>query len=255
MDKTTNDDLIVYRGIQPNYGAMGGILSYTEKMRHKGLKEEKLLTSRDWGMLKSKIKHQAIVWKQKWEKKLKLEEASDETRKAQDSLNKIENLLLSSLKKRHKLDWEKIKNHEEFDECETVKPIKSAYKKYPEEPKKPFVKFDFFDKISKKSRDKKISRANDWYESEFKKWEDSKKNIDMENSMLDIEYQENLKKYEDEYGNWKEQKENYFKEQKKYNEDIEKLKQQYFNKLPVALLKYYKIVLNKYEMHRGQKYF
>jgi len=72
MSKSTNDDLIVYRGIFPKYGARGGILSYSEEMHYNGLKEDKLLTSREIGMLESKINHQAKVWGEKWQKKLKL---------------------------------------------------------------------------------------------------------------------------------------------------------------------------------------
>ena len=92
MDKTTNDDLIVYRGIQPKYGARGGILSYTEKMRHKGLKEEKLLTSREWGMLDSKIKHQARIWEEKWNKQLSQGKADELNNENENILYSLENL-------------------------------------------------------------------------------------------------------------------------------------------------------------------
>lgn len=69
MAEKIKDDLLEYGQMYANYGVRGGILSHSQRVSHKGLKETKLLTSRDTVMLKSKVNQQARVWDEKWKKK------------------------------------------------------------------------------------------------------------------------------------------------------------------------------------------
>ena len=241
-----NDEMIDYHGDVPQCSVRDGrILRYTHNMYHRGLKEYKIISAPDTTILHTKIDNQAKMWKSKWNKQLSQGKADELNNENENVIDSLENLLVSSYRKEHKLDFRKLKDNKEFGEDKPHEPSKYIKLSYPDTPVKNEIGFSLFEKISRKSRERKIQENNDKNQEELKKWETSKKNIDAKNSASNILYERELEKWEIEVNKWKDRKIQYYEKQKKHNDNIDNLKKQYFEKTTPAVKEYCKFVLNE----------
>ena len=222
----------------------GRVLSYSRKIHHSGLKEQKVLTAKDKETLNYKVRRQVKIWQEKWKKITKAEEANILTKEAKEKQEEIRNLLLSSLNKKHKIDWWRLKDKKKFDEVKPSEPVKPFPRDYSPPPNKSEVRFTFFDKFSKKSRNQKIMDANVKYRSQIDSWEKEKKKIDEENIEKERKHKLNIAKWNERVKKWEKRKEKFYADQKINNDNIEKSKEQYLKKEPKAILEYNRTVLS-----------
>lgn len=256
-----SEKLIRIGKTQAHWNVKGtNILKYSVEISHSGLKEYKLVSAPEKDILQNKVNMQVKRWKQKWEaieekrkqqeaKEANLQEAENRTNEAQEALHKIDNLLNHTLSIDDTVDWESIKKKDEFNVPKPEEPKKENYKDIPAKPdeKSPdyVPKFSLFERLFKKQ--KVIEFYGNKFSNALKDWEELKKKTEAYNKNIDAEYSKNLEEWKSNIKKWEDNKILYYKGQKEFNDKIEKLKEEYFNKNNVAVTEYCEIVLNNSE--------
>lgn len=142
----------------PNRGqSVGSQLYYYINLKHDGLGKERHIRGFDKDIVEQKARIQAQKWDEQWEKQVKsdvtkaknlirqiykeskAEEAEKKTREAQDTINKIENILYQTLEINDTINWNNLKREDKFNK----KPPKPA--KFHPEPKITDIKYQTVD--------------------------------------------------------------------------------------------------------------
>ena len=238
------------------------ILKYTMEMYHDGLKEHKSVSAPDSDILENKVRLHADKWAEKWElletkcrinreKEANLEEANSRTEAAITSLKQIDNLLVHTLSIDDTVNWENLKNKEEFPEKIPVKPPQKRKKAPPPKPDKQSVEFtpvfSFFEKLLRSKKERKIKEYEDKYTAAISDWESLLSSIDRINNQLDKEYDDELKKWETDVVAWNKRKNIFLQKQAAFNEKIDKMKESYLSQDTDSIIEYCEMVINNSE--------
>jgi restriction system protein len=260
------------------YGVRVYKTKYIAEIIHKELHEHKVLSSNEEYILNNKVNEYLqrlkVRYKLLLDKKNNAERqksVEEETIDAKKAIEEVENILNHTLTINDAVDWDKLKDKNNFDEPNPINQLKQKLKLIPlphkgiisnvppqpnEEDFRP--KFSFFDNLFKSLKVKKIAAAKDDFNAAFSLWEDEKRKIEAENTKeIDREKEEerfynlkceeakqNLQKEEKE---WSIRKEEYYKRQNETNEIIDGLKDRYEKGDEDAVEEYCEIVLSNSE--------
>jgi len=217
-------------------------------VRHDGLNKYRIIRGKDKYVVEQKAAVQLAAWEEMWQRKLgkeqkinnkqaKTESAIEQTREAKEAVKKIEDILKHALNKNYKIDWEALKNESKFLKQKSQPP---ELLDIPKPPKRtnPYYqpKFEFLDKIFPSRKQEKIDSAERLFKIDYNDWLETKEEITKKNEKLQKQYQDELQLWETE--------EREFLEKQKRNIEIYRIKEQYFEKQPHALITYCEFVLS-----------
>ncbi len=253
--------LIGYGSVEDIWNVNGTkILKYQQEIWHDGLKEHKVITATDEEILENKVRVQVEKWVEKWKavsekkrleenKKASVEEAINKTKEADEKLAKIEDILLSSLDVNDAVDWETLKNKDDFKVSFPIKPSEPKLESLPIAPDKNAPEFqpklNFLSKIFNSIKDKAITESELVYKTAHEKWQRLYDESIKKNNQLTTNYEKSMGDFNNKVEKWESGKADYLKKQNEFNAKIDELKSKY-NSLDVsAILEYCEIVLNK----------
>jgi restriction system protein len=260
------------------YGVRVYKSKYIAEIIHKDLHEHKILSSYDENILENKVNE--YIQKLKNRYKLLLEKKNnaerqksveEETNDAKKEIEDVENILNHTLNINDVVDWNKLKDRNNFNEPNPINQLKQKIKLIPlpykgvisNVPAKPneddFIpKLSFFDNLFKSLKAKKVEAAKDDFNEAIALWEVEKRKIEAENAkeidkekegerfynLKCEEIKQNLQKDEIE---WNLRKDEYYKRQNESNEIVDSLKEKYEKGDEDAVEEYCEIVLNNSE--------
>ena len=244
-----------------------GDIKYIVEISHEGLHKYRVIKGGDKDIVEQMAETQITAWKDMWEKRLekerkigdresKIEEATERTKEALENIKNLENILKHTLDINDAINWESLKDCEDFKEQKPQLPqlLTSRLLDIPSPPEETDIKyqphFNFFDMIVSK-RQKKIDAAKLIFKKDYDAWLDKKTEIEQNNLEIEAETRRNNDKLEEQYQNelkqWEAEKKEFLIKQKEKNDAIDKRKEQYFNKLPDAIVEYCELVLSNSE--------
>lgn len=227
---------------------------YIAEVHHLGYNKVKTLKDVDLYELESKIDSKLELWDSNFEFENNLKLGSENFYKDEDiaSLNNMKAqremfilnaLLWFSLDIDNFLHWDKLKDVSYFNQIypdgftkpeitNLTIPKRKEYLYLPDKPNESDYKpdFSFFDNIIPSKRKKKIDDSNFAYQSSLDKWKNRCDFINQENKKIDSKYNDELAIYNSTLN--------------RHHEKIEKLKELYFSKDKLTIVKYCKMVLN-----------
>lgn len=229
---------------------------YEVEVKHDGLKKYRVIKGSDPYVVEQKARYQKQQWNEMWEKRQEAErkravrEAAvieKEEKKAyviqltNDAIEKIKELdtiLISTLGINDALDWEKLKDTEEFSEPEPVKPEEIEIPESPkEEDEKYRLKLGIFDSLIKSKKEKKISDMKNLFKADLELWEKKVEKVNSENERNNV-------LYEEAFSQWVERQKEHEKKQEEKNKAIDHQRENYEKGLPTAIIDYCDMVLS-----------
>ncbi len=253
------------------------------EVRHDGLNKYRHIRGSDRYIVEQKAAAQQLTWDEMWSKKQiaeqkkrsresairskeeKKELAITKTNEAMEAINKLETILLHTLKVDDTIDWSSLLNKKKYSikkpikkKYSTKKPIKPKLAQNPSEPNRADVKykpiFGFFDKIFSRSRKTKEDEAEKLFKSDYENWKRKKQQVQKKNEGIESAHPENVKNWEVKkkffeskqdklISDWEIKKSNYEKNQEESNKKILAKKEKYKNKEPGAVSDYCEMVL------------
>jgi restriction system protein len=255
------DDLIESSGVSNKYTSTGRHSGYQVDLYHSGLDEHKHLSASEHNALLGKIHNQAMTWQTKWEKELQKQQwqskgdlAKDRTAKAQEKIQQIEKILEHTLSMNDAIDWETLKQKEDF--CWDVKQTNIHYIKFNKQNHYPekvvlnearemppesffFKKIGFFQKLLGQEEQIRVRQQD-----AFDKAVAARK---LENDKIAKDNIKREKELKTKQKQWEEEKSAFEKAQGKHNKTIDKLKEQYKQKNATAVVEYCEMVLDNSE--------
>jgi restriction system protein len=275
----SNKDLIQIKYREEFVGIRTYKIKYTAEITHKGLKDFKILTSDDSGVLRNKVNAHTSKLEEKWEKivtKQNIVRSKEEIQKESETLTKdaikalkeIDHILLFTLEIDDAVNWEQLKDKTKFkigspekelqsNILSIRKPKKSSSIKKPVKPDainfQP--KLSFVDKLFKSKKEAKNNQANLIYEQALKEWETKCAQIDNGNQNLNDKFLKETANYENEIQKvkqkniedikkWDKKKENFISNQNLTNKKVEVMKEMYMKLDQSSVIEYCDLVLN-----------
>lgn len=259
--KNNSGELIRYGAIDTIWNANNTkILKFQQEIWHNGLNEHKVITSPDKNILKNKVRVQVDNWVHKWDilcekkrigeiKRYNIDEAANRTKKAEEILEEVENILLSSLEVNTVIDWEKLKNKDTFKVACPTKPCELKLNPIPTAPNEDSVEFqpklNFLSKIFKFLEDKAVLESQLMYKKDYENWQRDNDEIVRNNLKLIKEYDKKMDDFNKKLIEWNTQKSDYIKKQNESNTKVDEVKARYLAYDTSAILEYCKMILDK----------
>ncbi|WP_339283766.1 restriction endonuclease [Oceanobacillus sp. FSL K6-3682] len=229
---------------------------YRIEIKHEGLNKYREIKGKDFHVVQQKAVMQELDWKEKWRKKQEIEAKRAEREKvalekeekkslaiqltveSAEQLEVIDSTLTYTLKVDDKINWEDLKDISEYDVMEPIKPHVIEVSKEPRESHLLYQpKFNILDKMFSSLKEKKIEKMKELFQSDYKKWEDEKKEIELKNK-------ERMEKYEELMHGWEKERKEFLTQQKEKNDAIDLEKEMYFKKVPATIVDYCDMVLS-----------
>lgn len=215
---------------------------------HEGLNKYRIIRGKDKSVVEQKADAQLAAWNEMWQRKsekeqktqdrqTKNESAIEQTREASEAIKEIENILKHALNKNYKIDWEALKNESKILNQKPQPPELLDIPKPPERTNPYYQpKFKFLDKTFPARKQEKIDSAERLFKIDYNDWLETKEEITQKNEKLQKQYQDELRLWETE--------EREFLEKQKEILEYHRIKEQYFEKQPHALITYCEFVLS-----------
>jgi restriction system protein len=256
--------------VNEKYTKTGKVSGFQVEIRHKGLKDYKLITATDLDILENKIRSQKYKWNEKWRQIVENKRLADELNASQEEANRstgdatkklkeIDALLIHTLSINDAVNWEDLKDKSSFEKMEFKpeyekeerinysifrKPTDVKLYDIPHKPDRSSTRYQIqlslWDKMSSSRKAKKENEANERYESDVRSWEAKKTKIESDNTKRGERF--NLLVAE-----WNEAKNKFEEKQNATNKKIDELKQKYQEQTPDAIIEYCELVLNNSE--------
>lgn len=160
----------------------------------------------------------------------------------------VENILFSTLDVDDSVDWETLKNKDEFKSPYPVKPTDPKLERLPSAPDKNAPEFqpklNFFSKIINSFKDKAIAESELVYKTAHEKWQRVYDETVRNNNQLTVTYEKSIGDFNQNVIKWETEKEEYLKKQNEFNAKIDELKSKYTSSDVLGILEYCEIVLN-----------
>ena len=244
---------------------------YYAELEHAGLKEHKLLSAPERPILVSKLRNQLDAWEEQWliqqglkapeestsprrsefsefRRQAKVQKAEEETLKAQKKIEEIKELLSQAFHNESYVDWEAMKDFQEFTQIPPLKPAEPHLTSYPKEPHFQDEEFsprlNVIDRVITPFKTKKEDKAYKNFQLSYKKWREVCQKIDKENAVLKERYEEELRSWEKEMNAWKAEKEKFYDEKQEINDQVDQFKRNYESKDPDAIREYCRMILD-----------
>lgn len=190
---------------------------FEQTVTHEGLGEVEVIRGTNQYVVEQRAQKKLKGWDEKWrrQKERELKQARNDlatirTNEAQTLLENVENTLRQTLTVDDKIDWEPLKDYSDFSPLSKAKPEKSDPKYQP--------KTGCLASIIPSMKQQAIDEAKKLYKRDYLTWKK-------------------------EYQKWEAEKDVFLEQQKKRNDEIEELRQQYFRKSPSAIVTYCEMVL------------
>lgn len=231
------------------------------EIRHEELNKYRHIRGSDKYIVQQKAAAQRLVWHEMWgnkqladqrksdretiirSKEEKKELAITKTEEAQSEINRLESILLHTLKVDDTIDWESLLDKQKYN---VKKPIKKQSNQIAPASKpdiqdaKYRPKLGLFDKLFPKSRKRKEDEANNSFNSDYDDWKKIKAQIENINKENDSNYEKSLKE-------WEICKHIYEEKKLESNKRIEEKEKKYLNKELGAITDYCEMVLTNSE--------
>jgi len=193
------------------YTVSGYFSKHTAEIQHIGIKEKKVLKDKDKSTLETKIQNQFKRWDLKFEKEEGKINAEIETKKAEENLKFLDDILKFLINSSINFSWKSLKKTSEFKKRnpkgeldEKLSNLKSIPKpkliKVPIEPLqtdsefKP--RFNFLEKLFQGLRKRKLTKLKAEFEKKYKEWVNEKAKVEDDNNKSELTYQKNVEKSE-----------------------------------------------------------
>lgn len=202
-------------------------------------------------------------------KEASLKTAEERTRDAQEKQKQIEDLLTHALNIDNTVNWDSLKDTEEFKVHNPKKyilerklkliapPAPPTFRELPKEPDKGLYEpeISFVDDVFNPLKKRKIREAETLYQEAMTAWTKSVDAINSFNANLKEQHGQKIKEYEDQKRafnerfdarekDWEREKKVYKDSQKENNDKVEQQKEKYFQKNAEAIIQYCEMVLN-----------
>jgi restriction system protein len=219
------------------------------EVRHNGLNKYRLIRGTDQYVVEQKAAAQKASWDEMWQKKVEreqrisnkqsmLEDAQEQTKEAVESIEQLENILLSALKVDSTIKWESLKDSSVFSQPIPCNPKPETIPDPPNESSMLYrPDFGLLDKIFSLRKEQKIADAKELFKEDYQQWEKKKEDILKNNAKAE-------KKYQHQSELWEAEKQKFIDKQKEKNESVEKEKEKYFKKDLKAIIGYCESVLS-----------
>lgn len=239
---------------------------YTGEIKHKGLDKYRFIKSKELNFFKQTVFTQINKWDEMWEKKLKIEQAKERTKEAKQVIESLRNILKFSFRIDNKIDWEKFKDKSSFEKEKPVrkkfnlaKPSKPNFIDIPPEPKKENPKYipqiSVLDKIFSSRKKRKLEELGQIFNGDYNKWVKEKDKIVKRNEKMRKSYENKIiiwkkqrenfiKDLDNKLKIWEKQKTDFYKNQEEINRKVDKIKNEYSEKHPDAIIEYCDMVLS-----------
>lgn len=218
------------------------------ELRHDGLNKYRLIRGTDRHVVQQKAAAQRAAWDEMWRKRVekegralnkqsRLEEAQLRTKEAVEAIDELENILQHTLGVDDTIKWEALKDTSTF-----LKPRPQPSKlKVPQAPIETAPQYQpelgFLDKIISSRKENKIKAAQEFYKTDYQRWEKQKEEVLKKNAEAEEEYQKTLKR-------WQADEQAFLAAQRETNQSIEKRKEQYLSNNIDAIVDYCELVLS-----------
>lgn len=252
---------------------------YEALLTHKGLAKQRSMSSTDRAYLDRKVIAQVRIWDELWmrqvekdqevqkKEKLRLDKeekkalAIKKTDEARKALDNIKNTLTHTLAVDDAIHWDSLKDASEFNQPTPQKktlssPVLEKLSKGPfPSDLKYLPKLTLFEKLIPSKKEAKVEASKESFRKDHFDWEENKKRIELENSRLTQEYQNQLSRLEAEHTaalqKWEEDKQVFLKFQAEANAAIDARREQYNQKVPEAITDYCDMVLSNSQYPDG----
>lgn len=259
----------------PSYGKR-----YYAEIEHDGLRTHRIIQGAEKSLLNRKVQSQYEQWTNTWHtiqvrrkqqalRRPNQQLADELTEDAKAELLQVKNLLLHTLGVHDPVDWDELKATERFPEPspeigyaseirKVGKPYHPVDKKAPNPPDE--TKFepqlDFFDHVFKFLGNKKRRIAQQRRERAYQNYHNRQQEVEAENALLLSNYQDRLSRAEQQIAqlqkqcemtlqSWRQAAENYYAEQRAYNDWVKVLQNNYQAGEANAIMEYCELVLNR----------
>ncbi|MDM8102777.1 hypothetical protein [Oceanobacillus oncorhynchi] len=229
---------------------------YRIEIKHEGLNKYREIKGKDFHVVQQKAIMQELDWNEKWRNKQEMEAKRAERERvalekeekkslatqlsgeAMEQLEVIDSILTYTLRVDDKINWEDLKDLSEYEVMEPIKPHVIEVSKEPRESHLLYQpKFNIWDKMFSFLKEKKIEKMKELFQSDYKKWEEEKKEIELKNK-------KRMEKYEELINDWEKERKEFLTRQKEKNDAIDLEKKMYFKKVPAAIVDYCDMVLS-----------
>lgn len=219
-----------------------GLRRYYVEIWHDELNKYQVVRGDGKFIVLQKASAKMAQWDETWERKhsreqkvldkqQKLNLAAEKTQEAQEALSKLENILAYTLEIDDTVDWETLKN---LDDYPTAKPKKPGNKREPKITDNKFQpKLSILDFLIKSRKIEKEENARDAFKKDRAAWKEAKENAQSE--------------YEEALAKWELAKDEFISNRDENNASIDKKREAYIQSDPEAIFDYCDIVLSKSE--------
>ena len=239
---------------------------FVAEIMHLGLKKVRTLKDSSSYILENKVKQQFETWDSQYNRVLQKEDkeknvinADQLTEEAKNTQESLESILHHTLEIDDAVEWNSLKDFSNFEEIppskpeEPPKPNQSEYKSKMDPPSESLFKpkLSLLDKIIPSQKEKKIQKAKKSYNISLEKWKSENDDIEYYNSIIEREYNNQLKEYGKRLEDWSKEveafeskKKEFHRKQKESNQAVDELKEKFHQKDINAINEYFEIVLN-----------
>ena len=224
--------------------------TFRVELWHDGLKKHRLIKGSELDVVKRKAQLQVDEWTKKW-KDVEAREALRATREgrkalaakrtaeAQGNLQDLQRTLVHTLSVDDAIDWEELKDKNQFAETRPAKP--RAPERSPEpKPNDPLfkVRVNILDKLFSSRREAKEARAAELYEDAHRNWT-------TEAAEQKKRFEKELQLHEEQVAAWERRKEAFVNAQDDSNAAVERQRERYERCEGEAIEEYYDLVLSR----------
>ncbi|OPX21350.1 MAG: hypothetical protein B1H03_06770 [Planctomycetales bacterium 4484_113] len=217
--------------------------------KHTGLHKSSVMRARGAEEAMERLRGQIHTWWRAWMKAAMKDAAAKLTRQAQDRLGAIDSLLLQSLDKNHGIDWEALKDKEQFGESPPEHPELAEPPQPPSETDRRYDWRNYYrrsllDLLSRTRRESSISRAKaiaaETLENDNAEWRKKVEAVEKEN-------QARVEQFERERRAWECRRQSFLRRQDEHNKQIDAKRTQYERGEPKAIPEYCRVILSRSE--------
>jgi restriction system protein len=253
--------MVGYGFIENRWNANGSkVLRVQQEIWHEGLKEHKVISASDKSILANKVRVQIDKWDEKWNsmcekkrienlKQASANEANDATKEAEIKLAEVENILLKTLEVNDAVNWEELKNKDEYKASHPIRPNIPKYVSLPIAPDKSSSefqpKFNFFSNFIKSMKEKAILESEDAFKIAYENWQKNYDIVVQNNKELALRYEKSVGDFNKKNIEWDAQKTEFIAKQNEFNAKIDEQKSLYLARDTSAILEYCELVLNR----------
>lgn len=220
-------------------------------LQHDGLNKHRVIRGREKRVVEEKARMQQAAWEEQWERKLEVEQrkleridraeekarakelATEQTQEAELAHDALEQILANTLDVDDALDWDTLKDTQNFSEKMPNSPSELIAKEPNIDDIEFLPNYSLFDYLVPGLKKRKQDNLNSKYEDAKKKWE-----------LRQTQYKISLVEFEKKLRNWEERKNDFKEQQDNINSALEDTKKRYLNKKADSIEEYCDLVLS-----------